>query len=93
MTQGKNSIDSDGAAQFENAQAGSNADTGEQKAVSNMLKDSDVTDDGTSVILDQRIQAQIGQQLTTFYRELVDQPIPQNFMDLLARLDRQEDSK
>jgi len=53
----------------------------------------DGVDDTAGVLLDERVQAQIGQQLTSFYRELVNQPIPQNFMDLLARLDRQEDGK
>jgi len=55
--------------------------------------DADGLDDTAGVLLDERVQAQIGQQLTSFYRELVNQPIPQNFMDLLARLDRQEDGK
>lgn len=44
-------------------------------------------------VLDERIQAQIGQQLSSFYKELVNQPIPQTFIDLLAKLDRQEDGQ
>jgi hypothetical protein len=50
-------------------------------------------DDGPIAFLDERTQAQIGQQLSNFYKELVNQPIPQNFIDLLAKLDRQEDGK
>lgn len=42
------------------------------------------------VALDERIQSQIGQQLSSFYRELVNQPIPDSFMDLLAKLDQAE---
>jgi Anti-sigma factor NepR len=49
--------------------------------------------DEPAAILDERIQTQIGQQLSSFYKELVNQPIPQNFIDLLAKLDRQEDGK
>ncbi|MEQ1696333.1 MAG: NepR family anti-sigma factor [Hyphomicrobiaceae bacterium] len=47
--------------------------------------------DEPHAILDELIQAQIGQQLSSFYKELVNQPIPQNFIDLLAKLDRLED--
>ena len=57
------------------------------------MHQNDGTEDGTGIVLDERIQAQIGQQLSSFYRDLVNQPIPQNFMDLLSRLDRQEDGK
>jgi hypothetical protein len=58
-----------------------------------MMHSNDATEDSSGIVLDERIQAQIGQQLSSFYRDLVNQPIPQNFMDLLSRLDRQEDGK
>ena len=59
----------------------------------NMSMNSTAIDDAPVAILDERIQAQIGQQLSSFYKELVNQPIPQNFIDLLAKLDRQEGGK
>lgn len=64
-----------------------------EKVAADMNLNSTAPDDASAVILDQRIQAQIGHQLASFYRELVNQPIPQNFIDLLAKLDRQEDGK
>ena len=59
----------------------------------NMYNPSTTADDGHHPVLDERIQAQIGKQLSSFYKELVNQPIPQNFIELLAKLDRQEDGK
>ncbi len=59
----------------------------------NMHNPSTTADDGQPPVLDERIQAQLGKQLSSFYKELVNQPIPQNFIDLLAKLDRQEDGK
>ncbi len=64
-----------------------------EKDAADMNFNSTAPDDASAVILDQRIQALIGNQLASFYRELVNQPIPQNFIDLLAKLDRQENGK
>lgn len=64
-----------------------------EKDTAHMNLPLNASDDTPLAILDERIQAQIGQQLTNFYKELVNQPIPQNFIDLLAKLDRQEEGK
>ena len=42
---------------------------------------------GVPIPLDQVVQAQIGVQLASYYKDLVAQPIPQKFMDLLASLE------
>lgn len=91
MTQGKSSIGK--PAVVANATAGLNAGDGDQKEKRDMLSETEMADEAPLVALDERIQAQIGQQLSSFYRELVNQPIPQNFMELLARLDLQEDGQ
>lgn len=41
-------------------------------------------------ILDERIQLQIGHKLSLYYSMLVDQPIPDKFIKLLAQLDKTE---
>jgi hypothetical protein len=38
--------------------------------------------------LDSRLQAHIGEQLRSYYAELMDEPVPSRFVDLLKRLDR-----
>lgn len=92
MTNGKNSIGVEAASQVASDQADQNAECRDTNHIMT-VNESESSDDASSVVLDERVQAQIGRQLSTFYRELVNQPIPQNFMDLLARLDRQEDGK
>jgi hypothetical protein len=64
-----------------------------EKDTAHMNITSNASDDAPLPVLDERIQAQIGKQLTSFYKELINQPIPQNFIDLLAKLDRQEGGK
>ena len=41
---------------------------------------------GTEPTLDREIQARIGDKLRAMYDELVDQPVPDRFKDLLDRL-------
>jgi hypothetical protein len=38
--------------------------------------------------LDATLQAEIGRKLRAYYADLVSEPVPQRFADLLARLDR-----
>jgi len=38
--------------------------------------------------LDSRLQAHIGEQLRSYYAELIDEPVPSRFAELLKRLDR-----
>jgi hypothetical protein len=38
--------------------------------------------------LDARLQAEIGAKLRSYYVDLVSEPVPQRFADLLAQLDR-----
>lgn len=73
--------------------SGPGKDISGEKDAEVMDLNSTAPDDFPAAILDERTQAQIGQQLSNFYRELVNQPIPQNFLDLLAKLDREEDGK
>ena len=40
--------------------------------------------------LDERIQGLLGRQLSTYYGELVKEPVPQRFLELLSRLDQKE---
>ena len=40
--------------------------------------------------LDRAIQARIGDQLRAMYTELLEQPVPDRFRDLLEQLERQE---
>ncbi|WP_372424902.1 NepR family anti-sigma factor [Salinarimonas chemoclinalis] len=40
--------------------------------------------------LDRAIQSRIGDQLRAMYSELMDQPVPDRFKDLLAQLDKQD---
>ena len=42
--------------------------------------------------LDRQIQTRIGDQLRAMYDDLVHQPVPDRFKDLLDRLDRGESS-
>ena len=51
-------------------------------------------DDGETVtgqpILNEQIQAQLGQQLSIYYNSLISQPIPETFLKLLLQLDKTE---
>jgi Anti-sigma factor NepR len=38
--------------------------------------------------LDPGLQAHIGAQLRSYYAELIDEPVPSRFVELLKRLDR-----
>ena len=42
------------------------------------------------VVLDERVRAQLGRQLGAYYGELVKQPIPVAFIELLKKLDSKE---
>ena len=44
------------------------------------------TDEKTGKILNREIQAKIGQQLRSVYNNVVDQGVPDRFVDLLRRL-------
>ena len=46
--------------------------------------------DVSSVVLDARIQAQLGRQLSAYYTGLVKQPVPDTFLELLKKLERAE---
>lgn len=46
--------------------------------------------DAAIVVLDARVQAQLGRQLSAYYGELVNQPIPDTFIDLLKKLEKSE---
>ena len=46
--------------------------------------------DAANVVLDARIQAQLGRQLSAYYNELVNQPVPDAFIDLLKQLEKSE---
>lgn len=44
--------------------------------------------DGEKPTLDRATQSRIGDQLRAMYTELLDQPVPDRFRDLLTRLDQ-----
>ena len=46
--------------------------------------------DTANVVLDARIQARLGSQLSAYYSELVKQPVPDAFIDLLKQLEKSE---
>ena len=46
--------------------------------------------DPANVVLDARIQARIGLKLSAYYSELVGQPVPDIFVDLLKKLEKSE---
>jgi hypothetical protein len=46
-----------------------------------------------SPLLDAGVQEQLGRQLTAYYTELVNQPVPEAFLELLKKLDRSENGK
>jgi hypothetical protein len=41
-------------------------------------------------VLDSKVQAELGHQLSLYYSSLVNQPIPDLFISLLAKLDKRE---
>jgi hypothetical protein len=41
-------------------------------------------------VLDSKVQAELGHQLSLYYSSLVNQPIPDVFISLLAKLDKRE---
>lgn len=43
--------------------------------------------------LDERVRAQLGRQLRTYYSSLVDEPVPDKILDLLKRLSETEGHK
>jgi Anti-sigma factor NepR len=45
------------------------------------------------VALDDRVRAQLGRQLSAYYTELVNQPVPEKFIELLRQLERSEQDK
>ena len=46
---------------------------------------------GEALQLDQDVQSHIGRQLRAGYVDILNQPVPDRFLDLLAELDRRED--
>jgi hypothetical protein len=61
-------------------------ETGKRRAI---IPDSSLSDNFSSdPKLDRTIQTRIGDQLRAMYDELVQQPVPDRFADLLARLER-----
>lgn len=46
--------------------------------------------DGTVIELDERVRAQLGRQLSKYYNSLVQEPVPDKFLELLKRLDMTE---
>lgn len=46
--------------------------------------------DTANPVLDARIQAQIGRQLSDYYSKLVKEPIPGTFLELLSKLEKSE---
>jgi hypothetical protein len=48
--------------------------------------------DGEEVRLDEAAQALIGQHLKAVYSEIVQEPIPKEFLELLDELERREKS-
>lgn len=57
------------------------------------MNNSTAEQDGVGVVLDARIQAQLGRKLSAYYTELVSQPIPDTFLDLLKKLEQTEKGK
>ncbi|MGJ3262610.1 MAG: NepR family anti-sigma factor [Salinarimonas sp.] len=58
----------------------------------------EVRDDGPASVLsdprlDRAIQSRIGDQLRAMYSELMEQPVPDRFKDLLAELENQKTEK
>ena len=41
-------------------------------------------------MLDEKIRAQLGRQLSAYYNDLVNQPIPDTFIELLKQLEKVE---
>jgi Anti-sigma factor NepR len=61
-------------------------ETGKRRAI---IPDSSLSDNLSSdPKLDRTIQTRIGDQLRAMYDDLVQQPVPDRFADLLARLER-----
>ena len=46
--------------------------------------------ESSTVLLDQRVQAQLGRQLSAYYTDLIKQPIPDKFIELLMKLEKSE---
>lgn len=53
------------------------------------------TRSGTNMesVLDPQIQAEIGRHLRDIYQAVLDQPVPERFVELLADLEQQERTK
>ena len=58
--------------------------------MNNFVGDQIGDQDGVSVLLDELIQAQLGRKLSAYYTDLVNQPIPDTFLDLLKKLEQTE---
>jgi hypothetical protein len=65
-------------------------ETGKRRAT--IIPDSSLSDDLSSdPKLDRTIQTRIGDQLRAMYDDLIQQPVPDRFADLLARLERSQE--
>jgi hypothetical protein len=59
------------------------------KGLATVTPQSSTNDDLPSEpVLDRQIQSRIGDQLRAMYDELMQQPVPDRFKDLLAQLDK-----
>ena len=58
--------------------------------MNNFVGEQNVDQDGASVVLDAVVQAQLGRRLSVYYTDLVNQPIPDTFLDLLKKLEQTE---
>ena len=64
---------------------------GSAKTENNGMDQTDCADsDAPNVILDAKIQAQLGRELSVYYNDLVKQPVPDTFINLLKQLDKSE---
>ena len=48
---------------------------------------------GSEPALDRNVQARIGDNLRAMYDDLLQQPVPDRFKDLLGQLDKQREAK
>lgn len=48
---------------------------------------------GDGVVIDPRIQNEIGKHLRTMYNDVINEPVPDKFMELLERLERSTERK
>ncbi len=62
----------------------------EEKDVYNMHTAMNEEAEDVPVVLDERTRAELGRQLAKYYSQLISQPIPDQFLELLKKLDSKE---